>query len=76
MKSKKIARSTAGLADLMFEELESLRNGDSTPQHIRAVSSGVNTILQTKKLELDHARFVSIPRSDIRGELSSLPMGV
>ncbi len=72
----KIERTSAGLATAMFEELDALRDGKSTPQQARAKAAVANTICQISRLEMDYARFVSDERSDERGKLKSLPMGL
>lgn len=74
--STSIERTSAGLASEMFEELDALKKGTSTPQQARAKSSIANTIIAISRLEMDFARFVA----DARGEdgkkaLPSLPMG-
>ncbi len=59
VKTKATMRDTTGLADAMFEEFDLLRDGKSTPQQARAKAAVANTILSTKKLEMDAARFGS-----------------
>jgi len=70
-----IERTSSGLAAAMFDELEALRNGASTPQQARAKASIANTICSISRLEMDYARFVSAERSDDHDRLRSLPMG-
>jgi hypothetical protein len=72
---KPVDRTTRGLAFALFEELESLRNGTSTPQAARAKSSLATTICTISRLEMDFARFVTAARSaDDTESLKSLPM--
>lgn len=72
----KMQRTSRALSETVFEELEQLRNGGSTPQKARAVSSLANTICLITRLEMDYARFVSKERSDEGNEsLKALPMG-
>ena len=77
MAKRKIERTSAGLASAMFDELEALKRGDSTPQQARAKAALANTICSISRLEMDFARFVSAERG--HGEsaraLQSLPMG-
>ncbi len=70
-----IERTSAGLANVMFEELESLKKGSSTPQQASAKARVANTIIAVSRLEMDYARFVSAERSDEKG-LPSLPIGI
>ena len=64
-----IQRTSVGLAEAMFEELEALSNGSSTPQQARAKASVANTIISLSRLQMDFARFVS----DSRTQDSALP---
>jgi len=70
-----VERTSAGLAGAMFEELEALRSGSSTPQQARAKASIANTICAISRLEMDYARFVAAERADSNDSLRSLPMG-
>lgn len=75
MKAKEIARTSRGLAAAMFEELELLRNGESTPQQARAKASIANTICVISRLEMDFARFVTAVRAgDEDNGMKALPM--
>lgn len=56
MAKQKIDRSTHGLADILFDELENLINGESTPQMARAKAHVAKSILSVKQLEIDLAR--------------------
>ena len=58
----------------MFEELDRLDRGESTPQQARAKASIANVIISTTRLEMDYARFVADARAEIGGKLPSLPM--
>ncbi len=68
------SRTSAGLAAAMFDELDALRSGDSTPQVARAKASIANTICAISRLEMEYARFVSVERRDDNA-LPPLPMG-
>ena len=74
---QEIARTSKGLASAMFEELELLREGKSTPQQARAKASIANTICTVSRLEMDYARFVAAARGDEQDEhaMRALPMG-
>ena len=56
---KKIDRNTTGMKQALFEELDSLREGDSTPQKARAVSALIGGVIATTRIEMDYARFVA-----------------
>jgi len=71
-----IERTSKGLSNTLFDELEKLRSGESTPQQSRSVAALANTICAVSRLEMDYARFVSIERgSSPELGLGSLPMG-
>lgn len=53
---KKIDRTTDGLTNILFDELENLINGESTPQMARAKAHVAKTILSVKRLEIDIAQ--------------------
>lgn len=72
---KSIAKTSRGLAQAMFEELELLRAGESTPQQARAKASIANTICTISRLEMDFARFVTTTRADDKDTMKALPMG-
>jgi len=73
-KLKAISKDSRGLAGAMFEEIEMLRNGESTPQQARAKASIANTICTISRLEMDFARFVTASRSETAEDMRSLPM--
>ena len=72
-----VARNSRGLTNAMFDELDALKRGESTPQMASAKSRIANTICQVTRLEMDFARFVSDSRaSDDENGLRALPMGL
>ena len=56
--SKIINRSTAGLREYLFEELEMIKNGESNAQRASAVSKISSQILTSVRLEMEYIRFV------------------
>lgn len=70
----KIERTSRGLAGMMFDELDALKEGQSTPQQARAKAAIANTICSISRLEMDYARFVASERAD-DSSLPALPMG-
>ena len=70
-----IDRTSAGLAEVLFNELDDLASGKSTPQQARAKTSVVGTICTVSRLEMDYARFVSSERGGDNG-LKSISMGL
>lgn len=58
MKTAKTNKNTHGLREALFEQLDGLRNGTTTPQQAKAVSSIASQIVSVTKLEMEAARFV------------------
>lgn len=59
-----VVRSSKGLQDVLFDEMDSVRNGSTTPQSARAVVAIANGIISSARLEMDHARFISSQRAE------------
>ena len=59
-------KTSRGLTRAMFEELDLLRRGESTPHQARAKASVANAIIAITRLEIDFARYVSDSRSDAK----------
>ena len=68
-------RTSDKLKDLMWDELEALTSGQSTPQNARAKASLAGQICGITRLEMDFSRFVTDARSAKSGELNKIPMG-
>ena len=71
-----IVRSSKGLANALFDELDALTKGDSTPQMARSKAAIANTICAVTRLEMDYARFVNQERGTEENALKALPMGL
>lgn len=48
-------RTTKGLAEAMFEELDMLRNAESSSRQARAKAELAKAIMMTKRIEVDMA---------------------
>lgn len=57
-KQSKPNRTTQGLRDILFEEIEELRSGDGDPQKSLAVANLAKQIINTAKVELDFVRVI------------------
>jgi hypothetical protein len=51
---KKVKRTSQGLRDILFEELEELRHGDGDPSKAMAVANLAKQIINTAKIEMDY----------------------
>jgi hypothetical protein len=67
------ARTSQGLAGALFDELDKLVNGESTPQMARAKAAVAGTIVAISRLEIDFARFVAQTRTK-DGRLPAIQM--
>ena len=67
-------RTSDCLKGLMWDELEALTRGESTPQNARAKASLAGQICGITRLEMDFSRFVSESRTE-QGHLGRIPMG-
>jgi hypothetical protein len=54
-----IDRNTSGIREVLFQELESLRANETTPQRACAVAKLCAQIVQSARLDIDYQRFVS-----------------
>lgn len=55
----KIERTALGLRDVLFDELEAMRAGKSTPARARSVAMLANTILQSVTTEIQYHAYAS-----------------
>ena len=60
--TKLVVRTSKGLQDCLFDEIDDLHAGRVTPQSSRTIAALASGILQTARLEMDAARFVTEQR--------------
>ena len=79
-----IARTSAGLRDAIFDEIDSIRNGTSNPTRANAVAKLASGIVETVRMELEvhKALHRGTPAADTQDERSGgfllnkpLPLG-
>lgn len=51
-----VARTSQGLRDILFDEIEELKSGDGDPQKSLAIANLAKQIVNTAKVELDFHR--------------------
>lgn len=49
-------RTSRGLRELLFEELDKLRSGEAAPARVNAIAKSAAQIIATVRLEMDHAK--------------------
>ena len=54
---KNTPRTSAGLCEALFQEFDSLRNGESDYQHAAAIAKLAVQVSSTKRLEIEAAQF-------------------
>ena len=68
---KDVVPTSKGIQAALIEEMNSLRQGRTTPQSSRAVGSIAGYLIQLKRLEMDFCRFVSEVRTSAVDESES-----
>ncbi len=69
-----VARSSAGLRDAIFDEIDAIRNGTGNPTRANAVAKLAAGIVETVRMELEVQRFAMMAANKPQPALdSSLP---
>ena len=55
--SPKVCRTSAGLRDAIFDELDCIRNGTSNPTRANAVAKLAGSIVETVRMEIEVQKF-------------------
>lgn len=53
-----VKRTSVGLRAALFDEIDALRNGESTPQRASALSKVAVQIINTVNMEVDYQKYV------------------
>lgn len=67
-----VTRTTLGIRNLLFDEIDALRNGSTTPQKAGAVAKMVTPIVNSVKVEIEYAKHVAGKGNP---QLSTLTLG-
>lgn len=54
--NKPVARTSAGLRDAMFDELDAIRNGKSNPTRANAIAKLAASVVDTVRMEVEVSR--------------------
>lgn len=69
-------RTSAGLRNAVFDEIDFLRNGTSNPARARSVAMLANTVLKSVEVEIEFNKYVSdISKHDSVAKLGVLELG-
>lgn len=71
-----VSRSTSGLREALFEEMDALRSGASNAQRARSIAMMANSILQSVQVEIEYHKYVSADRNrSIQGQQKVVALG-
>lgn len=73
-----VMRTSAGLRDLIFDEIDAIRNGSSNPTRANAVAKLATGIVETVRMEIEvqrHIRSVG-PSSDGSSNFLGAPLAL
>lgn len=71
-----VSRSTSGLREALFEEMDALRSGSSNAQRARSIAMMANSILQSVQVEIEYHKYVSADRDrSIQGQKKVVSLG-
>lgn len=74
--TRKITRSSAGLRDILFDEIEELRSGEGDPTKSMAVANLSKQIINVAKVELDfHRQIASQAEADRPFKMGDMQLG-
>jgi len=57
---KKVIRTSEGLRNILFDEIDGIRNGTSDVKQANAISKIAKTIVEATKLEMEYSRYEDI----------------
>ena len=73
---KKTVRTSAGLCDTLFDEMDLLRNGKSDFHRASSVAKLAMTIVATKRLEIDVANMVRLGKKGTGALTAPVALGL
>lgn len=69
-------RTSSGLRNALFDEIDSLRKGDSNPARARSIAMLANTALKSVEVEIEFHKYVSdTAKHDAVARLGYLELG-
>lgn len=75
----KITRSSAGLRDAIFDEIDAMRDGTGNPTRANAVAKLAATVVETVRMEIEVQRFAASTAgkepTPVEGPLRALALG-
>lgn len=75
-KDEPIKRTSAGLRDALFDEIDALRDGSSNAARARSVAMLANSVLQSVTAEIEYHKYVSdVTNGAAKAKLGALELG-
>ena len=75
-KEKNMSRTSAGLRNALFDEIDSLRDGSSNPARARSLAMLANTALKSVEVEIEFHKYVSdVSKTNGAAKLGYLELG-
>lgn len=72
----KTKRTSSGLREMLFDEIDALRSGESNPARARALATMASTVLRSVEVEVEFQKYVAAATSkNASGKLGSLNLG-
>jgi hypothetical protein len=71
-----ITRSSAGLRDAIFDEIDAIRNGTGNPTRANAVAKLASTVVETVRMELEVSRYASTMAGKAQPINAALPQPI
>jgi hypothetical protein len=73
-----VARSSAGLRDAIFDEIDAIRGGESNPTRANAVAKLASGIVETVRMELEVQKFANSTAGKVKASppASALPQSL
>ena len=68
-----ITRTSAGLRDAIFDEIDAIRNGSGNPTRANAVAKLASTVVETVRMELEVQRFAASSKAPTTELTPGLP---
>lgn len=70
-----VSRSSAGLRDAIFDEIDAIRDGTGNPTRANAVAKLAAGIVETVRMELEVQRFAAsaAAKANVAADISSMP---
>lgn len=70
-----VARTSAGLRDAIFDEIDAIRNGSSNPTRANAVAKLASGVVETVRMELEVQRHWRNATKDERDQINQPKIG-